>query len=60
MLSSDLSEHFIPLNVREESRFRFESLVRGSLSVTKYEICFCELSRHANTIVHYELESNGT
>ena len=58
VFSSALQDIFIPWSAREESRLRFESLVRGSLSVTKYEVCFCELSRHVMTIVQYEAESH--
>lgn len=35
---------------------RFESLTQVSLSVTKYKAYFCELSRHAMTIVLDEVE----
>ncbi|WMV54354.1 hypothetical protein MTR67_047739, partial [Solanum verrucosum] len=37
--------------MRDESQLRFENLTQGSLSVIKYEVHFCELSRHAMTIV---------
>ncbi|WMV41362.1 hypothetical protein MTR67_034747 [Solanum verrucosum] len=39
-----------------ECRLRFESLVQGSVFVTEYEARFCELSRHALTIVSDEAE----
>ena len=42
--------------MREESRFRFESLRQDGLSVTEYEAHFCQLSRHAVAIIPNETE----
>ncbi|WMV37264.1 hypothetical protein MTR67_030649, partial [Solanum verrucosum] len=49
-------DRYIPWNVREESFLIFESLVLGGLPVTEYEAHFCEISRHAMTIIQNEAE----
>ncbi|WMV36959.1 hypothetical protein MTR67_030344 [Solanum verrucosum] len=49
--SSAFQYHFIPCSMIKESRLRFEDLTQCSFSVVEYETCFCELSRHAITIV---------
>ena len=42
--------------MQEESRIRFESLVQGGMSVAEYEARFCQLSRHASTLISDESE----
>ena len=42
--------------MRDESRLRFESLRHDGLSVTEYEVRFCQLSRHALAIIPNETE----
>ncbi|XP_069143294.1 uncharacterized protein [Solanum lycopersicum] len=54
--SSAFQDRFIPWSVREEIRLRFESLRQDGLSVTEYEARFCQLSRHALTIIPNETE----
>ena len=54
--ASAFQDRFIPWSVREESRLRFESLRQDGLSVTEYEVRFCQLSRHALAIFPNETE----
>lgn len=51
MFYSAFQDHFIPWSMREENHLRFEILVHGSLSMTEYEVHFCEISRHTLTII---------
>ncbi|WMV59370.1 hypothetical protein MTR67_052755 [Solanum verrucosum] len=56
VFSSAFQNCVIPWSMREKIRLRFQSLTEGSLSMTEYEAYFCELSRHAMTIVLDEAE----
>ncbi|MCF8704064.1 retrotransposon gag domain-containing protein, partial [Corynebacterium sp. MC-02] len=56
MFSSAFYDRFIPWSVREESRLKFESLRQEGLSVIEYETHFCQLSRHAITVIPNEAE----
>ena len=54
--ASAFQDRFIPWSVREESHLRFESLRQNGLPVTEYEAHFCQLSRHALSIIPNETE----
>ncbi|KAK4709649.1 hypothetical protein R3W88_004162 [Solanum pinnatisectum] len=56
IFSSAFHDRFIPWSVREESHLRLENLRQDNLCVTEYEARFCQLSRHALTIISDETE----
>ena len=54
--ASAFEGRFIPWSVQEEICIRFETLVLGSMSVTDYVVRFCQLSRHASSLITGESE----
>lgn len=54
--SSTFQDYFIPWSVREESRLRFQDSRQCSLTITEFEACSYELSKHTMTIFPNEVE----
>ncbi|XP_070042460.1 uncharacterized protein [Nicotiana tomentosiformis] len=49
-------EKFVPQSHREELHRQFERLRQDGMSVTQYEMRFCELARHVVWLVHTDRE----
>ncbi|WMV46730.1 hypothetical protein MTR67_040115 [Solanum verrucosum] len=49
-------KRFVPYNLQDQSRDEFDRLEQGSLSVSKYEARFHELSRYAMSSIPIEFE----
>lgn len=49
-------DRFVPWSIRKESRLRFESLGQGTMTVSEYEVCFCQLAQHTTIFIPTNVE----